>query len=87
MRRWGRMLGTTVAVAAAIVVGLAGVAAADDYGNAPVVTVRMADNVFAPQTVVIDPGTVVRWVNVGRNKHNVVVDVKGEAWTSSKSIT
>ena len=86
VRRWGRLLGTTVAVAAAIVVGLAGVAAADDYGNAPVVTVRMTDNVFAPQTVVVDPGTVVRWVNVGRNKHNVVVDVKSAAWTSSKSI-
>ena len=29
---------------------------ADEYGNAPVVTVRMTDNEFAPQTVVIDPG-------------------------------
>ena len=46
----------------------------------------MTDNEFTPQTVVIDPGTVVRWVNVGRNKHNVVVDVKSPAWTSSKSI-
>jgi plastocyanin len=86
MRRWGRVPGVVVAVTAAIVVSFAGVAAADDYGNAPVVTVRMADNVFAPQTVVVDPGTVVRWLNVGRNKHNVVVDVKSAAWTSSKSI-
>jgi plastocyanin len=86
VRRWGRALGVTVVMAAAIAVTFGGIAAADDYGNAPVVTVRMSDNEFTPQTVVVDPGTVVRWVNVGRNKHNVVVDVKSSAWTSSKSI-
>lgn len=83
MRRFGRLLVVTVAVAAVIGVGFAGIAGADEYGSAPVVTVRMNDNMFAPQTVVIDPGTVVRWVNVGRNKHDVVVDSKSPAWRSS----
>ena len=46
----------------------------------------MTDNEFAPQTVVVDPGTVVRWVNVGRNKHDVIVDAKTPNWTSSKAI-
>ena len=47
----------------------------------------MLDNVFAPQTLTIDAGTVVRWVNDGRNKHNVIVDIKerGDDW-SSRSI-
>jgi len=85
--RLGRLIVTSIAIVTVLVGAGARVAAADDeYGSAPVVTVRMVDNSFAPQTVVVDPGTYVRWVNSGRNKHNVVVDVKSSAWTSSKTV-
>src|SRR6478672_5116613 len=86
MGRWGRLIVTGIAIVTLVVGAGAGVAAADDYGNAPVVTVRMTDNEFTPQTVVVDPGTVVRWVNAGRNKHNIIVDQTSIEWSSSKSI-
>ncbi|HEX5588533.1 MAG TPA: plastocyanin/azurin family copper-binding protein [Acidimicrobiia bacterium] len=38
------------------------------------VTVDVRDNVFMPKTIEVDPGTVVRWVNGGRNRHNVKPD-------------
>jgi plastocyanin len=83
-----RLLRAAVAVlaTAAVLIVVAAPAGADDYGNGKEVTVRMLDNSFVPQTVVVDPGTVVRWVNRGRNKHNVVVDVKSDAWTSSQTV-
>ena len=40
--------------------------------GAPVVTVEARDNTFNPERVEIAPGTSVRWVNVGRNSHNVL---------------
>lgn len=87
MRRGGRVLIAMLSLATVVVLASSGPAVADDeYGNANVVTVRMSDNAFVPQTVVIDPGTVVRWVNVGRSKHNTVVDAKSSTWTSSKTI-
>jgi plastocyanin len=36
------------------------------------VTVTVGDNVFKPQSLEIDPGTRVKWVNKGRNLHNVL---------------
>ena len=36
-----------------------------------VVTVRIRDNVFEPPSLRITPGTTVRWVNEGRNRHDV----------------
>ena len=38
------------------------------------VTVSMRDNVFRPKTISVTPETVVRWVNDGRNAHNVKPD-------------
>jgi plastocyanin len=38
------------------------------------VTVSARDNLFRPKTVTVAPGTVVRWVNDGDNKHNVKPD-------------
>ncbi len=35
------------------------------------VTVHIRDNVFSPANLDVEPGTTVRWVNDGRNNHNV----------------
>src|SRR5690242_18593589 len=86
MGRWGRLIVTGIAIVTLVVGAGAGLAAADEYGNAPVVTVRMTDNEFTPQTVVVDPGTIVRWVNAGRNKHNIIVDRTSIEWSSSKTV-
>jgi plastocyanin len=45
------------------------------------VTVSMHDNVFRPKAINVTPGTVVRWVNEGRNRHNVEPD-EGSAFGS-----
>jgi plastocyanin len=86
VRRAARTAGLAAALVAVVTIGLVVPAAADDYANAEIVTVRMLDNTFVPQTLVIDPGTVVRWENDGRSKHNVVVDLKSDVWRSSKRI-
>ena len=39
-----------------------------------VVTVHVRDNVFRPARLAVQPGTTVRWVNEGRNRHNVTPD-------------
>jgi len=58
-----------------------GVAAARTPSGAPAqrhrqagttVTVTVQDNVFKPKSIEIDPGTTVKWVNKGRNLHNVL---------------
>ncbi len=46
-----------------------------------VVTVHIRDNVFAPTSLNIAPGTTVRWVNDGRNTHNVT-PASGKAYGS-----
>ncbi|MEX2100548.1 MAG: plastocyanin [Acidimicrobiia bacterium] len=48
-----------------------------------VVTVHIRDNVFEPAGLEIAPGTTVRWVNEGRNRHDVTPD-KGNAFRSGK---
>jgi plastocyanin len=37
----------------------------------PIVTVHVRDNTFTPSRLSVRPNTVVRWVNEGRNRHNV----------------
>ena len=53
-------------------------------GNS-VVTVEAKDNRFDPARIEIDPGTTVRWANVGHNSHNVM-DIESDEFgvTTSK---
>ena len=51
---------------------------AEDYET---VTITMQDNVYLPQTVTVDPGTELKFVNAGRNKHNVLPSQKAD-WKS-----
>jgi plastocyanin len=53
---------------------------ADESG--PQVQVEMRDNVYTPQTLTVDPGTVVVWDNQGRSKHNVIPDKASTGWKS-----
>jgi plastocyanin len=46
-------------------------AAARVPAGGAVVTVHVRDNTFAPSRLAVKPGTTVRWVNEGRNRHNV----------------
>jgi plastocyanin len=46
------------------------------------VTVVMKDNDYLPQTLTVDPGTVVKWANEGRSKHNVIPDQASTGWKS-----
>lgn len=41
------------------------------------VTVEVADNVFQPRAVRIDPGSTVTWTNTGLNAHNVIPAEEG----------
>jgi plastocyanin len=61
-----------VAVAPAAVPGAA--AARSPATSEEFVTVSVRDNAFRAQTITVTPGTVVRWVNDGRNVHNVRPD-------------
>jgi plastocyanin len=60
-----------------VAIATAGVAIAPSSASARVasvdrvVTIEIRDNFFAPSTLNVAPGTTVRWVNVGRNTHNV----------------
>jgi plastocyanin len=69
-RRVGAILASLGLVASALSLiaspAVARVPAGDD-----VVTVHVRDNVFQPATLAVKPGTTVRWVNEGRNRHNV----------------
>jgi plastocyanin len=53
---------------------------ADESG--PQVNVEMRDNVYIPQTLTVDYGTVVVWDNQGRSKHNVIPDKASTGWKS-----
>jgi plastocyanin len=54
-------------------------ASADEYTE---VTVAMKDNDYLPQTLTVDPGTVVKWQNEGRSKHNVIPNLESTGWKS-----
>lgn len=47
-------------------------------GQGETVTVTVKDNVFEPAVIVIKPGTTVKWVNEGRNPHNVAPVVENQ---------
>ncbi len=47
-----------------------------------VLTIEIRDNFFAPSTLNVAAGTTVRWLNVGRNTHNVTPDT-GKAYGSA----
>jgi plastocyanin len=53
---------------------------ADQSG--PQVKVEMRDNVYTPQTLTVDLGSVVVWDNQGRSKHNVIPDKASTGWKS-----
>lgn len=71
MRRASRRL--RIAVAAVLALHACG---GDDITRAPegTVLVRMADNVFQPETVTVRRGASVRWTNEGAVAHTVVSD-------------
>jgi plastocyanin len=46
-----------------------------------IVTVHVRDNTFRPARLAVRPGTTVRWVNEGRNRHDVTPD-SGDAFGS-----
>jgi plastocyanin len=52
------------------------------YDDSKEVVVTMKDNDYVPQTITVDPGTVVRWDNIGRNKHDVIPDRASTGWKS-----
>lgn len=54
---------------------------ADESGEQ--IPVAMKDNVYVPQTLTVDLGTVVVWENGGRSKHNVIPDKKSTGWKST----
>lgn len=47
---------------------------------APSVTIAVINDRFDPVSVTVAPGTTVKWVNMGKNKHTITAD-KGE-WDS-----
>ena len=65
----------TAAALALVVATLAVVVPAPASARVPgvyrLVTVHIRDNVFSPPSLGVEPGTTVRWVNDGRNTHNV----------------
>jgi plastocyanin len=70
---------TTVLVAAPAAPAIARVRTVRSVDQ--VVTVHIRDNVFAPANLNVAAGTTVRWVNDGRNTHNVTPD-SGHAYGS-----
>ena len=78
--RSGALVAALALVAPALVF-VASPAAARVPAEDNVVTVQVRDNVFRPSNLAVRPGTVVRWVNEGRNPHNVKPD-SGRAFGS-----
>lgn len=69
-----------MAVAALILVGCG-----DDGGGTVLVEgeeveVLAIDNVFQPEDITVPAGTTVRWVNNGRNDHNIIPEDEGTEW-------
>ena len=48
--------------------------------NGEAVEARALDNTFRPETVQIEAGTEVLWINGGRNEHNVIPVNEDETW-------
>lgn len=80
MRHRLRHLLTLTAITGVLLVGCG-----DDGGEVTLVEgeelrVLAIDNTFDPEETTIAAGTVVRWVNNGRNDHNVLGPEGGEEW-------
>jgi plastocyanin len=74
-----RNLSALVAVAAIVLVGCG------DDGEVVLVEGQEArvlaiDNVFEPEDITVAAGTTVRWVNNGRNDHNVIPEDEEAEW-------
>lgn len=78
--RSGALVATLALVATAMVL-LPSPAVARVPSGDTVVTVHVRDNVFRPSILAVKPGTTVRWVNEGKNVHNVTPD-SGRAFGS-----
>ena len=77
-----RRLAFVLLTAALVVVGLTpAVADARVSSVHKVVTIRIRDNLFTPSALNIEEVTTVRWINVGRNTHNVTPNT-GKAYGS-----
>ena len=71
-RHGGLLVGLLAAVLT--VAGLAACSGSSEVaqtGAGKVVEIEAVDNVFEAETIEIEPGTEVRWVNKGRNAHDV----------------
>jgi plastocyanin len=51
---------------------------ATDLRGTASVQVTVADNVYTPRVVRVDPGTTITWTNEGFNDHNVLASEKGQ---------
>ncbi|UOG74082.1 T9SS type A sorting domain-containing protein [Hymenobacter tibetensis] len=49
---------------------------------AATVTVEVGDNFYRPQNVVIRPGDIIRWTNVGNQSHPTVSDSSPALWST-----
>jgi plastocyanin len=79
------LLGLALGAAVLALLLSSGDAGATGYGgdeNRDVTVVAMLDNEYLPQTLTVDQGTVVRWENDGRTKHNVIPDKRSTGWRS-----
>jgi plastocyanin len=67
-----RRVASALLVASLAAVGLSvGIATAPAGAGQPIVTIHIRDNFFDPGALDVARGTTVRWVNDGRNTHNV----------------
>lgn len=72
-RRHGGVFTALVAATLTVagLVACSGTSPVEQTGAGTVVEIEAVDNVFRPETIEIEPGTEVRWVNGGRNAHDV----------------
>ena len=91
MRSRLRHVAALVAVAAVVLVGCGddGGDSSSDSQERPEdavflegdeVEVLAIDNVFQPEDVAVAAGTTVRWVNNGRNDHNIIPEDESAEW-------
>ena len=82
VRRRVAAVGACTLVTGALFVALALPASARVAAVDRVVTIHIHDNLFAPSALTVADGTTVRWINDGRNTHNVTPD-SGRAFGSA----
>jgi len=74
---------TSLAVALLAVASTPTISSAQVETVHKVVTIRIRDNLFTPASIDVADGTTVRWINTGRNTHNVTPNT-GKAYGSGK---